>query len=84
MEIEELLKERRKTHGDFAMNAITAKSLFDIVISDSRGNEMQSSAWLALNVICQKIARICQTPDEVDHWKDIAGYATLVVKDLEK
>jgi hypothetical protein len=35
-------------------------------------------------MICSKLARLaCGDADHVDSWHDIAGYATLVVKDLE-
>ena len=37
----------------------------------------------SLIVIAQKIARILNgNPNEPDHWHDIAGYATLVEKEL--
>jgi DNA primase len=38
----------------------------------------------ALEMIAQKISRALHgNPHEVDHWRDIAGYATLVVNELE-
>ena len=38
----------------------------------------------ALEMICHKIARIVAgDPDFADHWRDIAGYATLVANELE-
>lgn len=36
-----------------------------------------------VQIICKAI-RILATPYKLDHWRDIAGYATLVVRDLEK
>jgi len=39
----------------------------------------------ALDVICGKIARIIAgDPYHSDHWRDIAGYATLIQNILEK
>lgn len=36
-----------------------------------------------VTIVC-KLMRIFGSPDNPDHWKDIAGYATLVANDLEK
>jgi hypothetical protein len=36
-----------------------------------------------ITILC-KIIRILQSPAKVDHWKDIAGYATLVAEHLER
>jgi hypothetical protein len=38
----------------------------------------------ALEQICVKIARLCRTPDHVDSWVDIAGYARTAVMALDK
>ena len=36
-------------------------------------------------MILHKVARIMAgNPKEADHWRDIAGYATLAVKELER
>ncbi len=36
-------------------------------------------------MIAHKIASILAgDPNEIDHWRDIAGYATLIVKELER
>ena len=40
---------------------------------------------VALDMIFHKLARIgCGNNREIDHWRDIAGYATLVENELEK
>jgi hypothetical protein len=40
--------------------------------------------WEALEMIVHKMGRIVNgNPDEVDHWVDIAGYATLVADRLQ-
>lgn len=36
-----------------------------------------------VTIVC-KLMRIFGSPDNPDHWRDIAGYATLVANDLEK
>lgn len=35
-------------------------------------------------IILSKMIRILQSPTKIDHWKDIAGYATLVMQYLEQ
>jgi hypothetical protein len=45
---------------------------------------MPSAQLHGLRMIVDKISRIvCGDPDFVDHWRDIAGYATLVADDIE-
>ena len=40
--------------------------------------------WLPWIQILHKLCRLLGTPRHVDSWKDIVGYATLVVGHLEK
>jgi len=71
-----LLVEREKTHGSFEDNAKTWFALWN-------GYKVQT-VWpmnpqqqLAIGMIFVKLARIASTPNEKDHWDDIAGYAKL-------
>ena len=41
-------------------------------------------AWYNWVIILNKLARILGDPKHIDSWRDIAGYATLVVDYLEK
>ena len=41
-------------------------------------------AWYPWVIILNKLARILGDPKHLDSWRDIAGYATLVVNYLEK
>ena len=75
-----LLNEREKTHGSFDEVARVAQRLKDEVWSASIPNVHQE----ALDMICTKMARIvCGDHNEIDHFRDIAGYATLVIRHLE-
>ncbi len=48
------------------------------------GKAFADDQWEALEMIVHKIGRIVNgNPDVVDHWVDIAGYATLVADRLE-
>lgn len=79
--IRDMLEERAKTHGEFAKVALTADALKASLMAEACLTTVQ---WYALQMICSKMARIVNgNPDEIDHWKDIAGYAELVVIELE-
>lgn len=79
----QVLDEREKTHGDFAKVAATAQDL-KRTFRRSRG-QLSSAQAEALDLIATKLARIvCGNPNELDHWKDIAGYAELVARNLRK
>jgi hypothetical protein len=82
-DILDILNERKQTHGDFAKVADTAQDLKNVISKHDR--LMDDLHRESLDMICSKIARICNgNPMEVDHWRDIAGYAMLVVGELEK
>lgn len=81
-EVKKILNERAKTHGDINVGAPVWNELCEIIFKDK--NDYTPIQKLALNVICQKLSRIkCGDADFKDHWQDIAGYATLVVRELE-
>ena len=83
--IEAILAERQKTHGDYATHAQITQGL-KMFMREYRSHIMLTSAQAeALDMIAHKIGRILAgNPDYKDHWVDIAGYAQLVVKELEK
>lgn len=71
-----LLRERGSTHGDWVAQSATAEVLFQTIMA--REPDLSASQVQAVHMICTKLSRIaCGDPDEVDHWRDIAGYATL-------
>jgi len=76
-----LLNEREKTHGDWKFVSRTTQELklFWNVNADLTNSQRE-----ALDMIATKLARIvCGNPNEPDHWRDIAGYATLVAENLD-
>ena len=77
--IDKTLKERSSLYGSFSELAKKSKELQKIVgaTEDDVINE-------ALSLICHKLARISNgNPFYIDNWRDIAGYASLVVQYLE-
>ena len=84
MNINETLKQRGKTHGNFSLNASLSQHLKTIIRKETTVI-MALDQTEALEVICAKIARICTgDPNHADSWHDIAGYATLIENRLVK
>ncbi len=81
--IDQILAEREKTHGDFKEVVFVAQGIKRVM----RLHECDHLSALqkeSLDMIASKIGRILAgDPDHIDHWLDIAGYATLVAKELE-
>ena len=85
-EIEKILEERGKTHGDFEKNAMCSQRLKEVFRApEFTFRELPREHQEALDMIAHKIARILNgNPSEVDHWQDIAGYALLVARIIKK
>ena len=85
-DINVLLAERGKTHGDYEIHAAITQDLKRIITHhvgdlDRRLDDVMQET---LDMIAHKIGRIIAgNPAEPDHWRDIAGYAQLVVNRLE-
>ena len=88
MEIEQILADRRKSHGEFCEVAKLHTELIECFKTYSINTwetDYVETQMVALDMIFHKLSRIgCGNNREIDHWRDIAGYATLVVKELEK
>lgn len=82
--IDKILEERQKTHGDFYTHAVITQKIKFLI----RLNKKASFSYTqeeALDMIAHKIGRITAgNPDHIDHWDDIAGYATLVANELRE
>ena len=81
MNIGEFLAEREKTHGDYVEGAKLLEALWTVLGSPFDDPVLNRG----FSDMISKIVRI-RTGDcrEPDHWKDIAGYATLVQYYLER
>ena len=76
-----LLITRGNTHGSFETNAEVSQKLKRIFRMP--GYDLSNVQLEALDMIALKLSRILSgKADFADHWHDIAGYAELVVKDL--
>ena len=85
MDIDEILEQRGEKYGEYQCVSTTSQGLKQR-LKEGNTVEMQE-AWMSesLDLICNKMARIVNgDPYYIDSWKDIAGYAQLVVNELEK
>jgi hypothetical protein len=80
-----VIAEREKTHGQYAHTAYIAQSLKDILRAYSGWQNLDNQQKESLELITTKIARIVSgNPNEIDHWRDIAGYAVLILESLKE
>ena len=81
--VEELITERGTRYGKFKDGAEIMQSLKDIMRDVDGWDNLTASQKEALDMIQHKIGRILNgDPTYDDSWKDIAGYATLIVNEL--
>ena len=74
----DILDEREKTHGSYFSVSTMAQSLKDAMRHGKNWEELDDPQRESLEMIASKIGRILSgNPHEGDHWRDIAGYATL-------
>jgi|TARA_R100000656_G_scaffold124929_1_gene104436 hypothetical protein len=87
MSVEDTLAEREITYGDFGMGTKAEAEFIDLVVkthSAQRGSNTLDSVHIVwFSKIIMKLVRLSITPTHIDSWHDIAGYATLVEKELK-
>lgn len=83
-DLNETLKERGSVHGDFRDQATATQRLKQVMQSCPNWTALTHVHRDAAEMIAVKLGRILAgDPDHHDHWHDIAGYATLVARDIE-
>ena len=93
-DLNKTLEERGATYGDFGGHALMAERAmaeFDLPNDDSdprlRGMapDQVAAAVHGTRMILHKLARLWNgTPGHLDTWHDIAGYATITKRVLER
>jgi hypothetical protein len=77
-DIRTILAERGKTHGDYAEHAEITQKIKMIMHSRPIWLALAHHERETLDMIAHKIGRVLAgNPHFEDHWRDIAGYATL-------
>ena len=85
-DVDAVLDSRAKDYGKFIEGAEIMQMIKRLVHNyiDVRDTQLAFDQREALDMIIHKMGRIINgNPDKVDHWVDIAGYATLVADRLE-
>jgi hypothetical protein len=84
MEVDEILVERGKRYGRFSGHALISQEIKSVLMRSPSFKDMNVSQMESMSMIVHKIARIVNgDPNYIDSWADIAGYAQLIVKQLE-
>ena len=79
MSIQDTLNQRAQTHGCFKENGRIMQALKNQMMDSKNWPYLPDEQKEALQMILHKIGRILSgNNNEPDHWKDIAGYATLI------
>lgn len=82
-DVSETLNNRQATHGDYHEQAELFDALLKTAQTGPKFHQLTSQERGGLVMILQKASRILSgNPHEPDHWHDIAGYATLVERDI--
>lgn len=81
--LEQLLAERKSTHGEYRDHARYSQSIKGIIASSPNWEGMSDHQRETLEMIAHKIGHILAgNADFDDHWKDISGYAKLTADRL--
>lgn len=79
--LNETLEQRGEQYGDFRQMAEFSQELKNLLLTD----QMTAVQREVTEMICVKLARIVNgNPNHRDSWLDIAGYAQLVVNDIDR
>lgn len=83
-EIDSLLIERGKTHGDYAEHAGITQALKAVMHNTPGWAKLNDMQRETLDMNAHKVGRILAgNANFPDHWDDIAGYARLVSQRIE-
>lgn len=83
--IDKTLNERGTRYGAFEDNAEITQHLKHVMRQHPGWGDLSLSQAEALEMIVHKIGRILNgNPNYIDSWHDIAGYACLVEKNLQR
>jgi len=82
--INDTLNERAHTHGDYREQAAFAQHLKRMMRAGPNWERLEFHQAQSLEAFADKISRVlCGNANEPDHWRDVAGYAQLILRELE-
>jgi hypothetical protein len=84
-DVEETLEKRAEKYGDYRDVAGVSQDIKTVFVRSKNWYKMEPFMQESLHMIANKLGRILSGDFYYDDsWHDISGYATLVVKQLEK
>jgi len=85
VDVNEVIADRTKTHGDYQEVAKVHHYLMAAVKKGPAYNTLTPVQEMSLLMIVHKISRVVSgNPNLADHWLDIEGYARLARLEIEK
>lgn len=87
---EETLKQRGTRYGEYSKVSETSQDIKSIIYTSMVAagkdeSDIPDYMWESMDMIANKLSRIVNgDPMYDDNWRDIAGYAQLVVDELNK
>ena len=85
--VEETLENRGEVYGDYLGGTTLRSDIYNgILMRYAEVNDRQMDPVNAVMIfdIVNKLVRLSTTPDHLDTWLDIAGYATLAKEALNE
>ena len=77
-DIDKILNERAKTHGDYTEHARCTQNILRALQSERNWPDLTDDQRETLHMIAHKMGRVVTgNPDIADHWDDMAGYSKL-------
>ena len=84
-DVNKTIAEHNAVHGVFVNQAEISQALSDVMRRATNYRNLTPYMRESLEMIQHKIARILEGDrNHIDHWHDIAGYATLVERHLRQ
>lgn len=84
-EMQTTLTQREVNYGSYNAHAHTAQCLKGVMENSSKWQSLSNEQKESLHMIAHKVGRILNgDPNFIDSWRDLAGYATLIVNSLSK
>lgn len=85
--VNETLKQRGAVYGDYKGGSEFRANVMQLIknrYAEVNGKLLDALHMVYLYDIVNKLSRLASTPDHIDTWHDIAGYATLVEEALKR
>ena len=84
---DDILEERGNIYGDFNEGIMLETIILESIkyrYQEHHGKQMPPEFIVYISKIAMKLSRLSITPNHIDSWTDIAGYARLVELHLKK